>query len=237
MLAIELGRLGLEDLPLPARRMLAARVRVGGLRDHRFGISRGLAGVPEARAPEQDERARAGALLAWIRRAQPRAWETYPESLDDYPLGAADLGWLPGFGPSDEAQATFDALVADWEGFERIFRTAKPKSAAAQLGERLAQDVVDWRAFRDAWEAGTILPVDIGGKLLAETARARRIRGELSDAKIIDPEKVRDIVAPSVDRATGAGKVAKTVDDEVRKHAWLDWLTDPKLSPDDALKR
>lgn len=248
-LAAELSKLGLDGLPSRARQMVLARVRAGGLRDHRFGSAR-AARLGLGAAVERSEQDQARALMRWVARAQPRVWEHYPATLDRYPVDNVRLGEtqsvvsdpvadakqvafekiIPGTGPSAEAQATFEALVADWEGFERILKEkgASPKTQAAanKLARLIARDLVEWREFRDAWKNG-IPSTQIGGKLLAETARARRIRQELADAKFVEPGALKDIQAPSVDQATGAGKTAQSVEDWVQKQPMLNWLTSP----------
>ena len=147
------------------------------------------------------------------------------DSLDLTAVAPLDLGWWPGFGPSSEAETTFRGLIADWEAFERL-GVGRGRFAF------LAQDVKEWREFRDAWNNAALESADIGGRLTAEVARANRIRVELKDARVVDPQ-LRETPREGVDVTAAAAPqaVAKPIADWAASTPGVSWLTDPKAPP------
>ena len=122
---------------------------------------------------------------------------------------------------SAEAEATYRALTADWEAFDRL-------GVGQKILPHLRQDVIDWRAFRDQWKAGDIGSNNIAGALLAETARARRIRQELRDAKIVDPALGTNApLAPGVEHSGGGLSFAASIDEWAKGVPFLSWITSP----------
>ena len=165
----------------------------------------------------------AAALVQTARRAGAR----YPY---EAPPNLVPVGWWPGFGPSDEAESTYRQLRADWEAFERdgVGSTKLP---------HLRQDVVEWRQFRDAWEAGSLPSNDLGGRLNAEVSRANRIRSELTGKTIAElgPEVRRGV---DVVNATAFTRdVAAPVEQWARDNPLVHALANPALSPTTAVSR
>lgn len=217
-----------------------AEVDDGSAEDWEMVAGIGAAPGPSGLAVFADLDEGARALVATSYRAAPRAWgdvgEAEIRALGRYPLerlqpalgavaaaeDAPPIGWWPGFGPSPEAEQTYRALTADWEGFDR-----------AGVGQRilphLRQDVIEWREFRDHWKAGDIDSSNINGALMAETARARRIRTELRDAKVIDPAlgPGRDIQAPGVEHSGGGLSFASAIDHWATGVPFLSAITAP----------
>ncbi len=160
------------------------------------------------------------------RHHRRRGWvddATIPAEDDDTDIQlsgeAPPLGWFPGFGPSAEAEQTYRALVADWEAFDRV-------GVGQRILPHLRQDVIEWREFRDHWKAGDIDSSNINGSLMAETARARRIRTELRDAKVTDPALgPHDIQAPGVEHSGGGLSWAGSVDTWAAGVPWLASIT------------
>ncbi len=225
---------------------------LGGLRNVSFAGH----GAGEAVFPNIDAAARA--LVAVSFRAAPRAWgQVTPGELAQlarYPWNAErqklrfdelagappELGWWPGFGPSEAAEATFRGLMADHVAFERIgvggrvFGPDDPDKTHANL----AADVADWKKFRDEWLAGDIPSTEIGGRLTAQVIAANRIRQYLAEAKILDPELQTELrKGVAVDEATSAAAPAAKIDAWARTVPGLRWLTDPSQKPADATKR
>lgn len=261
LLAGALSRAGVEKLPPPARAYLAQRLtaqiaagdvdmarNLGGLRATSLGCAK--RDEREAAFPNIDAAARA--LVAVSFRAAPRDWGAmnaadlaqlgrYPwqDSRHQQRVAALageqerpELGWWPGFGPTDEAQATFRALTADWEAFERI-------GVGTRVLPFLKSDLDEWHKFRDEWKAGDIASSDIGGRLLAQTIAARKVREYLKDAKIVDPAlqatpPVQDV---AVDESTSALKAAAPVESWARSNPIVNWLTDPSQTPEKARTR
>ena len=155
-----------------------------------------------------------------------RGWSDPPIQLEDdetdFQLSAAapPIGWVPGFGPSTEAEQTFRALSADWEAFDRL-------GVGQRILPHLRQDVIEWREGRDKWKAGNLDSSNINGWLLGETARARRIRTELRDAKIVDPALGHDIQAPGVEHSGGGLSLATSIDTWAASVPLLSWMTSP----------
>lgn len=119
--------------------------------------------------------------------------------------GVAGVGDAPPILP--ELDITFRGLVADWEGFDRI-------GVGVRVLPFLAPDAAAWRAFRDAWKAGTIAPADIVPGLQTETARATKIRQALRDAAVVDP---------ALQLAVSASNAKAWID----SIPWLAWIFQP----------
>ena len=263
LIAGALARAGVHRLPPPARAYLAERLtaqiagadvnvdrNLGGLRSTSLGCAK--RGEGEAVFPNIDTAAKA--LVAVSFRAAPRDWGAMSAGdlaqLNRYPFTAdrhqrrtvelagqearPELGWWPGFGPSDEAQQTFRSLTADWEAFERI-------GVGTRIAPYLKDDLTDWRKFRDEWKGGDIPSAEIGGRLLAQTIAARRVREYLKDEKVVDPilqtPAPKDIaVDEAADRTKPDGTFA-AVDKWASKNPIVNWLTDPSQPPDKARNR
>ena len=263
LIAGALARAGIDRLPPPARAYLADRLtaqiagadvdvdrNLGGLRSTSLGCAKRQ--EREAVFPNIDAAARA--LVAVSFRAAPRDWGAMSKAdlaqLGRYPFdperhqrrtaelagqeARPELGWWPGFGPSDEAQTTFRALTADWEAFERI-------GVGTRVLPFLKDDLSDWHKFRDEWKAGDIPSADIGGRLLAQTIAARRVREYLKDQKIVDPAlqtpAVKDLaVDEAADRTKPDGSFA-SIDKWAAKNPIANWLTDPSQPPEKARNR
>lgn len=259
-LAGALARAGIHKLSPPARAYLAERLtaqiaagdvnvdrNLGGLRSTSLGCAK--RGEQEAVFPNID--AAAKALVAVSFRAAPRDWGAASDAdlaqLGRYPFTAErqqrrtaelagqqerpELGWWPGFGPSDDAQQTFRSLTADWEAFERI-------GVGTTVLPFLKDDLADWRKFRDEWKAGDIASSEIGGRLLAQTIAARRVREYLKDQKIVDPvlqtPPVKDMSVDDAGERTKPGGTFDSLDKWAAKNPVVNWLTDPSQPPDKA---
>jgi len=266
VIAGALARAEVHRLPPTGRAYLTRRLQaqiaggdieparnLGGLRNIAFGST----GAGEATFADLDSAARA--LVAVSYRAAPRAWGNVNAAelaqLGRYPFNAErqakrlaelagqappELGWWPGFGPSEAAEATFRGLMADHAAFDRIgvggrvFGPDDPDKRHANL----AEDVTAWRAFRDAWLAGDIPSTEIGGQLTAQVIGANKIRQYLAEAKITDPELQTELrKGVAVDEATNAAAPATKIDTWARSVPVLRWLTDPGQTPANATKR
>jgi hypothetical protein len=146
-----------------------------------------LLGVGLASFPTLAKAARE--IVRHVYRAAPRNWQGVEagelRALDRYPdlvrvpIPAAPeltapLGWVPGVGPSEAAEETFRKLAADWDGFS----VAVPAVGAAEADA--------WRSFSEAWGKRTLLPGDVGDRLLAEVRRAQRVRAGLVRADVAE---------------------------------------------------
>lgn len=231
-----------ESLPAPARAFLARRLlehgviadasgyNLGGLRGQHFGC-RKQGPIGPARFSTLGEAARA--LVSSSYRAAPREWGTVLAqelaALGNYPIQreqpSATLGWIPGLGPSDAAEATYKGLVADWATFESL-------GVGTKILLFLREDLDQWRKFRQEWEDADIASNEIGGRLIAETVRSGRVRSYLADAKITDPRlQTPTPQAPSVTDAGGGLHAAEAVDDFAKRNKLLNWITDPAQPP------
>lgn len=268
VIAGALARAGIDRLPPPSRAYLAQRLtaqiaagdmhvdrNLGGLR----AVSLGCAKRQEHEAVFPNIDAAASALVAVSFRAAPRDWGAMTAGdlaqLARYPFtaerhqrrvaalagkeGRAELGWWPGFGPTDEAQQTFRALTADWEAFERI-------GVGTRVLPFLKDDLADWRKFRDEWKNADIPNTEIGGRLLAQTIAARRVREYLKDAKIVDPvlqtPPAKDITVTDAGKdatavASGGMFTSTGIDEWAKSNPVVNWLTDASQAPEKARRR
>jgi len=175
VIAEALTRAEVNRLPPAARAYLSERMlsrdsgapnNIGGVRNMSFGSNGG-----PAYASFVDIDAGARALVAISYRAAPRDWRSVTSdevaTLSTYPLsgvldiaksaGATILGPVAAVaeriqsvtGPTEELQATFRGLVADWEAYERL-------GVGDSILKNMRDDLVEWRAFRDAWLDGSI---------------------------------------------------------------------------------
>lgn len=160
------------------------------------------------------------------------AWDLTKVSLGGLPVGEFKWSYLiPGYGPyklvkdylgpSEEAEKTFQGLIADWEAFDRL-------GVGGDILPELRQDSVDWRKFREDWQNGDIPSKDIGGRLTAEVVRANRVRLNLAEQKITDPALGTGLragveVASSVPALVRAEKV----DAWARSIPVVNWITAP----------
>ena len=265
VIASALARAEVHRLPATGRAYLTTRLQhqiargdidpsrnLGGLRN----VSFGSAGAGEATFADIDKAA--GALVAVSFRAAPRAWGKVTAAelaqLGTYPFDEArqrqrfaelagappEIGWWPGFGPSEAAEATFRGLMADHVAFERIgvggrvFGPQDPDKSHPNL----EPDIQAWRTFRDAWLAGSLDSTEIGGQLGAQVSTANKIRRWLAEAKITDPELQTELrQGVSVDQATGVAAPAQKIETWAQSVPGLRWLTDPSQKPADASKR
>lgn len=259
-LAGALARAHIDKLSPPARAYLAERLtaqiaaadvdmerNLGGLRSTALGCAK--RGERDAVFPSID--AAAKALVAVSFRAAPRDWGAASDA-DLAQLGRysftvqrqerrvaqlagqqdrPELGWWPGFGPSDDAQQTFRALTADWEAFERI-------GVGTRVLPFLKDDLADWRKFRDEWKNADIDSSEIGGRLLGETIRARRVREYLKEQKIVDPvlqtPAVKDVAVDEAGERTKPGGSLDSIDKWAARSPVVNWLTDPAQKPETA---
>ena len=138
------------------------------------------------------------------------------------PVSPPALGWWPGFGPSDEAKASFDKLSADWDTY-----IAQGVAAKAPL----VPDFSAWTAFKVAWNTASIDSTDIAAKLNAEIARSNRVKAELASYAAKKNVMVQDVdTQKNIDPTHGsdAVKAAETVEKVVEKIPILKDITNPK---------
>jgi hypothetical protein len=132
-----------------------------------------------------------------------------------------NIGWWPGFGPSDEAQRTFQGLVADWEAYDRI-------GVGSKVLTHLREDVADWRRFRGEWLNADIDSSDIGGRLTGEVIRSNRVRLNLKEAGITDP-----LLEPGLRQGVDVAESTAALAPAAKVETWaqstpiVNWLTDP----------
>jgi hypothetical protein len=217
-------------LPAQARRWVETRVRrhgydpalhnVGGVLcayPHRHGEDDRCA-VIDGRALRRfaDVKQGAGVLVATALRAAARPDKPLPDlptTLDGFRSTHPELGvagvWDQLFGPSEDAERRFRELAADWESFERAGVT---DPIADRRLKHLAADVRAWRAFRDAWQGGTV-GAD-GAALSAQEINANRVRWELRDLAPQDPKwgKDKNLKGGDIEDATAALSAAAAID-------------------------
>ncbi len=291
-IATHLREAGAHELSPSARRWLAGRLALDATTTARGGIIQPLAPNPDnyagigvnvglvesarlgargrlAAYPDLDTAARA--LVA----DASRAGATSDEPAEDIPLPEPDatpgvggeeapaVGWLPGFGPSDEAQAGFAALRADWESFIAPENGGPARFLTGDEKHR-REDLFSWRTFRHAWESGDLDSTEIGGQLRAQIAVANEIRRELAETAQRNASKARAAAAVATDEteraarlaaaaaadkraaelnvpipdvntiATNAARAAEPVDTFAKNVPGLDRITSPKQNPADA---
>lgn len=132
-----------------------------------------------ARFPSLDEGAKA--LVQVAERAGVTVGGAAAPDIEPLVEGTVNVGWIPGLGPSDEEEAKYRALRADWEAFER-------EGVGTTILPFLKTDLDEWRKFRSEWEANADSWVgyttnQLAGMINAELARANRVRRELAEHK------------------------------------------------------
>lgn len=136
--------------------------------------------------------------------------QQYPEQMYDaqdpysYNGVAANVGWVPFFGPTTEANNVYRDLRSTWEGLEKDKRVP-------------ADDAAQWRLFRDGYEAGSIKSKNLARGLSDEVVRANRMIALLSsplpwvksiaEKNVTPAAKAAAFVANPVKMARGGGEM------------------------------
>lgn len=133
------------------------------------------------------------------------------------------VGWVPGFGPSQEEEAMYRALRADWESFER-------QGVGITILRHLRQDLDEWRAFRDSYDRDassylTATQPSPLSKLNAEVMRANRVRRELQPKATPQEIQKQDVKNIDVENQVAPGTVS--VNDFALSSPIVNALTDP----------
>ncbi len=174
------------------------------------------------------------------------SWDLTSVRVEGKSLGEFKWSYLiPGYGPyalvrdyfrpSEEAEATFRGLVADWEGYERIGVGASVLAGETDPATGLKRpsfrdSLVDWRTFRDEWKAGTIPGNETGGRLNAQVAISNMIRKNLAEYKIIDPalaDSRHDRAGVDIEKSSEAMKDAAEKEQWCKGVPLCNWMTKP----------
>lgn len=124
-------------------------------------------------------------------------------------------------GISPEMESTMRALVADWEGFDRL-------GVGTKVLPDLRPAVEQFRKLRDAWKAGSNDPAVVSQEIDAATKAASQVREALAKAGVIDPA-----LGPAAIKATQEAIIAAQQAAAPAAQSWLDnvpalkWLSNP----------
>lgn len=124
-------------------------------------------------------------------------------------------------GISPEMESTMRALVADWEGFDRL-------GVGTKVLPDLRPAVEQFRKLRDAWKAGSNDPAVVSQEIDAATKAASQVREALAKAGVIDPA-----LGPAAIKATQEAILAAQQAAAASSKSWLDnvpalkWLSNP----------
>ena len=124
-------------------------------------------------------------------------------------------------GISPEMESTMRALVADWEGFDRL-------GVGTKVLPDLRPAVEQFRKLRDAWKAGSNDPAVVSQEIDAATKAASQVREALAKAGVIDPA-----LGPAAIKATQDAILAAQQAAAASSKSWLDnvpalkWLSNP----------
>jgi hypothetical protein len=159
------------------------------------------------------------------------SWNLSGVRVEGTPIGEFKWSYLiPGYGPyalvrdyfrpSEEAEATFRGLVADWEAYERL-----------GVGERTMpearDDLIAWRKFRDEWRAGSIPGNETGGRLNAQVAISNMVRRGLKDQGAVDPILQQERKGVDVERSTEALADSAKTEQFCKGVPFCEWMTKP----------
>lgn len=160
------------------------------------------------------------------------SWNLTSVTVEGKPLGEFKWSYLiPGYGPyavardyfapSEEAEATFRGLVADWEAYDRV-------GVGAKVLPEHREDVVAWRKFRDEWRAGSIPRNESGGRLNAQVEISNMIRRGLKENGVVDPSlQQQERKGVDVEKSTSALADAASTEQWCKGVPLCEWMTKP----------
>lgn len=120
-----------------------------------------------------------------------------------------------------EYEATMRALLADWEGFDRL-------GVGTKILPDLRPAVVQFRTLRDAWKVGPNDPATVKTEIDAAIRAAGQVRDALQKSGVVDPalgpaavKAAQEAQAALQKASSGSGSIFENV-------PILKWLNDPK---------